>query len=167
MANKTPSQKVRHYKRLSHGLFAGEFVTTLSPYVVVALVNYDKYFVQYNGTKMTLASFIALAVMGIAVYLVSKKKLENSFITLIVGWAAVMGVFFLLGEIINDIAYIMLYGLIGLIGTYGLDIGSKQASKKAQEIQKGIDRAKEELYAEEYKAEVEAKKVKIKIKKDN
>jgi hypothetical protein len=103
--------------------------------------------------------------MGLAVYLVSKKKFSNSFVTLIIGWAVVTGILFLLGKIINDLAYIMLFGLFGILGAYGLDIGSKQAEKKAEEIQRGIDKAKEDMTAEAYKAELAEKKVKVKVKK--
>ena len=112
---------------------------------------------------MSVAAFMGLGLMGFAIWLIAKKKFENSFITLIIGWATAATVITLLGQLVNDLSTIMWFGLIGIAGAYGLDIGSKQAEKKANEIQKGIDRAKEEMTAEAYKEEV--RKVKVKVKK--
>ena len=161
----TPTQKKKKYKRLSRLCFGGEFVSTAAPFIGIGIANYQEYFVEYDGTKMSLACALAFCMMGLAIWLVSKKKVENSFIALIIGWATFMGILFLIGKVINDLAFIMLYGLIGLIGAYGLDIGSAKLNKKAEKIQKGIERAEEELTAEAYKEELKEKKVKIKIKK--
>lgn len=120
---------------------------------------------------MSAACIMAAAVMGIAVWLTAKKKFTNSYITLIVGWAAVDAIFFLLGQAINDIAYIMLFGLIGLLGAAGLDVASAKADAKAQEIQKGIDSAKEQMtreaYIEETQEVEQKKKIKVKVRKDD
>ena len=161
MKERTPTQKLKRYKRISRLCFAGEFVSTATPFVALGIANYDKYFVQYNGTKMSIACFLAMAVMGLAIWLVAKKKFTNSFITLVLGWATFTIIFYLLGEIITDLAFIMACGLVGILGALGLDIGSKSALKKAEEVQKGIDKAKEEMIADEYKEE---KKYKIKVK---
>ena len=103
--------------------------------------------------------------MGIAVWLVSKKKFENSFITLIVGWLAMTIIFFLLGKIITDISWIMLYGLIGILGAYGLDIGSAKAKERAEKIKQGMELANQEEIKEEYRAEKEEKKVRVRVRK--
>ena len=162
---RTPTQLKKHYKRIATSCFMGEFLAVAAPFIGMGIANYSEWFVEYDGTKMSLACALSMGVMGLAVYLVSKKKFENSFITLIIGWAVVTGILFLLGRIINDLAYIMLFGLIGILGAYGLDIGSKAASKKADEVQKGIDLAKSQMTAEAYKEEVASKKVKVKVKK--
>ena len=157
MKERTPTQKLKRYKRISRLCFAGEFVSTATPFVALGIAN----FVHYNGTKMSIACFLAMAVMGLAVWLVAKKKFTNSFITLVLGWATFTIIFYLLGEIITDLAFIMACGLLGIMGAAGLDIGSKSALKKAEEVQKGINKAKEEMIADEYKEE---KKYKIKVK---
>ncbi len=162
---RTPTKQKKHYKRISRICFASEFLSVITPFVAMGIANYNEWFIEYDGTKMSLAFFLSMAVMGLAVYLVSKKKFENSFVTLIIGWAVVTGILFLLGKIINDLAYIMLFGLFGILGAYGLDIGSKQADKKAKEIQSGIDKAKQDMTAEAYKEELAEKKVKVKVKK--
>lgn len=160
---KTPTQKKRQYKAISRLCFAGEFVSVLTPFVTIAIANYEQYFIEYDGTKMSIVAVLSLSLMGLATWLVAKKKFENSFVTLIIGWAAVDLIFYLLGTIINDIATIMFWGLFGLLGAYGLNIASVKTNEKAEEVQKGIDRAKEEMTAEAYKEEV--KKVKLKIRK--
>lgn len=166
---KTPTQLKKSYKRISRACFLGQFASVASPFITIGIVNYEKYFVEYNGTKMSIAAVLAACIMGLAVWLTSKKKFTNNYVTLIVGWASVTGIFFLLGQVINDIAYIMLFGLIGLIGAQGLDIVSAKADAKAEEIQKGIDAAKEQMTKEAYIAEEQAKlndkKIKIKVKK--
>ena len=161
----TPKDQQRKYKRISRLCFGGEFLSVASPFVTMALANYREYFVEYDGVKMSLACIIALAVMGVAIFLVSKKKFDNSFITLVVGWAVVDGIFFLMGRIINDIAYIMLFGLIGLLGAAGLDFASKKANEKAQAYTDGIKAAEQAMIAEAHKAYIEEKKIKVKVKR--
>ena len=163
--NNTPKDQQRKYKRISRLCFGGEFLSVMTPFVTMALANYREYFVEYDGVKMSLACVIALAVMGVAIFLVSKKKFDNSFITLVVGWAVVDGIFFLMGRIINDIAYIMLFGLIGLLGAMGLDFASKKAAAKAQAYTDGIKAAEQAMIAEAHKAYIEEKKIKVKIKR--
>ena len=162
---KTPTQLKNHYKRVQYGTFIGEFVSVFTPFVAIGIVNYDKYFVQYNGTKMSIACFLAFALMGIAIFLISKKKLENTYIGILIGWGVITFIFFLLGELITDMATIMLFGWFGLLGAEVLDVISKKANKKATDIQKGIDAANEELTKNAYIQEVENKRLKVKVKK--
>ena len=155
---RTPTQKKRAYQRGKWIAFGGEFVSVIMPFVIIGAVKYQDYFVEYSGTKMSIAAALSFALMGIATWLVASNKFKNSFIVLIIGWLAVDFIFFMMGKIINDISWIMLFGAIGILGAYGLDILSKQLDKKAQEIQKGIDAAKEEQVKEEYKEEIKEEK---------
>ena len=157
---KTPSQLYRQYKVTSKICFVSEFLSVFAPFLIIGIINHDKYFVQYSGTKMSLACTLAFGVMGIAIYMISKKKWENTYIALIIKWAIFDVIFFLLGEIINDIAVIMFFGWFGLIGAQLLESTSKSFEKKAERIKKAMDRAEEDLTAEAYKEE---KKVKVKI----
>ena len=174
MANKkTPTQRMKSYKASSRLCFAGEFLSVMTPFLIIGVAKYQDYFVEYNGTKMSLAATLAAVIMGLAIWLVAKKKFENSFITLIIGWFAVDGIFYLMGQIINDIAFIMLFGGIGILGAFGLDILSKKLDKKAEDIKKAIETANQENTVDEYKEELaerenrkKKKKFKVKIKKD-
>lgn len=161
----TPTQQKKRYKALHYGCFAGEFVSTATPFVAIGIANYNKYFVEYSGTKVSISFFMAMAVMGFAIFSVSKKKFENSFISLLIMWAALAFSFTMLGSLITDLSTIMWFGLIGLTGAYGLDIAQKKALKKANEIQEGIDAAKQDEVKEAYKKEQtqkeESKKKKV------
>ena len=161
MSKSVKSQKNK-YAVIEYSCFVGEFVSVATPFVAIGIANYDKYFVQYDGTKMSIAFFMAMSVMGLAIFLISKKKLENSYITLLIGWAVMAFVFQLLGQIILDLATIMWFGLIGLAGAYILELGSKKAKKKKESIKEAIAQANKEDLVEQYKEE---KKVKVKVKK--
>lgn len=163
--NKTPSQLKKRYRAIQWTTFISEFISIASPFIAIAIVNYDKYFVQYNGTKMSIAFAMALAVMGVAIWAVSKKKLENSFITLLIGWAVVAFIFTMLGEMITDLAVIMWFGLIGLAGAFGLDEVSKHYKKKKDNIIKAEQTANQDELVEQVKEEKASKKVKVRVKK--
>lgn len=165
----TPTQQKKRYQKIKWACFGGEFLSLITPFVAIGIVNYNKYFVEYNGTKMSLACMLAIALMGIAVWLVSAKKFKASFISLIIGWYAIAFIFFLLGTIINDIATIMFIGGTGIVGAYGLDIASNAADKKMKKIIDGIEAANQEMTKDAYKEEVkqaeEKKTIKVRIKK--
>ena len=160
----TPTQLKRRYKALHYGCFTGEFISAAIPFVTIAIVNYNKYFVEYSGTKVSISFFMAMAVMGFAIFSISKKKFSNSFISLLIIWAALAFCFTMLGSLITDLSTIMWFGLIGLGGSYGLDIAQQKALKKANEIQEGIDAAKQDEVKEAYKEE-QAQKEEPKKKK--
>ena len=168
---KTPTEQLKHYKRLGNTLFFSEFLSVFTPFIVIGITNYNEYFVEYNGTKMSIACILGIALMGLATWLVAKNKFNNSFITLIIGWATITVIFFLLGNLINDIAVIMLFGLIGILGAYGLDIGSKACKKKAEKVKEAIEQAEKEQMVDAYKEETKTspespkKTIKVRIKK--
>ena len=165
---KTVKSQKNKYAAIEYGCFLGEFVSMASPFVAIGIANYDKYFVQYDGMKMSISFFMAMAVMGMAIFLINKKKFENSYVTLLIGWAVVAFIFQMLGQMILDLATIMWFGLIGLVGASGLEIVSKRAKSKKESIKEAIKQAEKENMVQQYKdekAEKEAKKVKIKIKK--
>ena len=157
---KTPIQQKKTYKRLSNLCFGGEFVSVIAPFIGIGLANYEKYFIQYNGTKISIGFALAMAVMGVAVYLISKKQFTNTFITLFVAWGAVTGILFLVKELLSDLCYIMLFGWIGVGGACGLDKVKKNLNAKAEKIQKGIERAEEDEIVEEHKIDMEQKREK-------
>jgi len=160
---KTPTQLKNKYTALQYSLFGGEFLAVVTPFVAYGIANYDEYFVEYNGTKMSIAFFLALAIMGLAIFLISKKKLEGTYATLIIGWATMTFIFYLMGQMINDIATIMFFGLIGILTASGLEFGSQKMKAKKEEIIKAMNRANEEDLAEAYK--IEKRSVKVKVKK--
>lgn len=147
-------QKKNHYRNLEKTFGFLKYPTVIAPFITIGIVNYDKYFVEYNGTKMSIAFIMALAVMGIAIWSITKKKLENSFATLLIGWATLAFIFQLMGQMILDLSTIMWFGLIGLGGAYGLDEASKSMAKKKERVIKAMENAEDEKDKEQYAQEI-------------
>ena len=151
---KTPKKLKKKYTTIQYSCFALEFVSVAAPFIAIGIANYDKYFVQYDGTKMSISFIMALAVMGFAIWGITKKKLENSFATLLVGWATFAFIFQMMGQMITDLATIMWFGLIGLAGSYGLDEASKSMAKKKERVIKAMENAEDEKDKEQYAQEM-------------
>ena len=77
----TPSQQKKRYQKIKWACFGGEFLSIITPFVAIGIVNFNEYFIDYDGTRMSIACVLALALMGVAVWLVSKKKFTNSFVS--------------------------------------------------------------------------------------
>lgn len=165
----TTRQQIRRYKLVQHSLTAGEYVATLSPYGIMAIVNRDEWF-TYNpdSWKVGLGGAIGMVLVGLATFLITKKKenekLTNGMIGLVLGWYALTFVFFLLAQINMEIYKIMAYGGLGLMGALGLDIGAKNFENKAETLETANKTARVELATEKAKNEIieEEKKKKIK-----
>ena len=145
----TAKQKQTKYRSLQYTTFIGEFVSILTPFIIMGIVNYDEWFTTEEGWKVGLGGTLALALMGIAVFLVTKKKedekITGGYITLIVGWFAVAFIFMLLASIMEQITTIMMFGGLGLLGAFGLDIASHNFKDKADLYKKTIQTAKENV----------------------
>ena len=153
----TAKQKQNKYRALQYSTFVGEFVSIILPFVIMGAVNYEDWFVSESGWKVGLGGTLALALLGIAVLLVTKKKedekITSGYIALIVGWFAVAFIFVLLASIIEQIAMIMFFGGIGILGAFGLDMTSKNFKAKADLYKNAIAKAKTENLEEELKDE--------------
>ena len=152
---KTAKQQQIKYRSLQYSTFVAEFISVLTPFIIMGAVNADEWFTTEQGWKVGLGGALALALMGIAVFLVTKKKEDNTitsgYITLIVGWFAVAFVFMLLSSIMEQITTIMMFGGLGLLGAFGLDMASKNFKNKADLYKEAITKAKQDVL----KAQVE------------
>ena len=132
----TATQKKNKYRALQYTTFGGEFLSILTPFIIMGIVNYEEWFTVEGGWKVGLGGALSLALLGIAVFLVGKKKEDNSitngYIALILGWFMVAFIFVLLANIMDQIATIMFFGGIGLCGAFGLDMFSKDFKKNPQ-----------------------------------
>lgn len=165
----TARQKQKKYRVLQYTCLGGEFISVITPYIVLGIVNADKWFKTSDGWKVGLGGALALALMGIAVFLVTQKKekeskVTNGWITLIVGFAAVALIFVLLTNIMDQISTIMLFGLIGLLGAFGLDLTSKSFQTKADLYKEALGDVQKDNLKEKIQQEVEEEKKKVKIK---
>ena len=110
MAKKlTVRQKQKAYRTAQYGCVVGEFLSVFTPFIIMGAVNADTWFKSEGGWKIGLGGALALALVGIAVFLVTKKKegesdITRGWITLIVGWFAVAFIFVLLTNIIDQIS---------------------------------------------------------------
>ena len=154
----TANQKLKKYRALQYTTFASEFLSIFTPFIVMGCVNAQEWFYNEEGWKVGLGGTLALALMGIAVFLVTKKKedekITGGYITLIVGWFAVAFIFMLLADIMSQITTIMMFGGIGLLGAFGLDIASKDFKLKADKYKQAIENAKENIIKNEVENEL-------------
>lgn len=151
---KTIKQQANTYRNIKFGCLGAEFLSAIAPFVAIGIANRDTWFVNYNGTQISIALYLALAFMGIAIYGITTKKLENTYFGFIMKWTIVAIIFTLMGQIINDIATIMWYGLIGLLGSQGFELGARKAKSKQQKLLNAIDKAKEENNIAQAKSEL-------------
>ena len=159
----TVKQKQTKYRALQYTTFVGEFVSVLTPFIIMGAVNADEWFVTEEGWKVGLGGALAMALMGIAIFMITKKK-ENdkkegekmtyAYISLIMGWFAAAFIFVLLASIMEQIATIMFYGGIGLLGAFGLDITSQNFKKKADLYKEAIKKIKGEKIEDEVRQEI-------------
>ena len=164
----TVRQRQKRYRTFQYLTFGGEFLSILTPFITLGIVNYEEWFTTEEGWKVGLGGALALALMGIAVFLVTKKK-ENKettsgYITLVVGWFAVAFVFMLLASIMEQIATIMFFGGLGLLGAFGLDLTSKSFKTKADTYKEVLNEVNTDTLKEKAKEELlKEKEVKIAV----
>ena len=86
--------------------------------------------------------------------LVTRKKeddkITSGYITLVIGWFAVAFIFVLLADIIEQIATIMFFGGIGILGAFGLDMTSKNFKAKADLCKETIKSCKQKVLEEQF-----------------
>ena len=161
----TAKQKQTKYRALQYTTFFSEFLAIFTPFIVMGCVNAQEWFYNEEGWKVGLGGTLALALMGIAVFLVTKKKeddkITGGYITLIVGWFAVAFIFMLLADIMSQITTIMMFGGIGLLTAFGLDIASKDFKLKADKYKETIQKAKQEVLKEEVENELKGSEIKF------
>lgn len=156
----TTKQKQNKYRALQYTAIAGEFASIITPFIIIGLVNFDEWFKSDGGWKIGLGAALGLAVMGIAIFLVTKKKetqskVTDGWITLLVIWFAVAFIFKLVAEIYDAIFGIMMWTGLGLCAAFGLDMVSKEMKKKADAYKDARAKVKEETIEEQAKKEVE------------
>lgn len=152
------SQKQRRYRVLEKSLFFGEFVSIGTPYIIMGAINFDEWFKTTEGWKVGLGGALAMALMCIAVFAITKKKEDadsrtGGYITLLLGWLAVAFIFLLLANIMHDIATIMFFGAIGIAGALGLDVTSKKFGEKANIYEEAIKKVKKEVVEQDAEKE--------------
>ena len=166
----TPTQQKKKLKAISFACKFGQWGSLIAPFVTIGIVNFNDYFVEYDGWKVSIAGILAAFVMGVVVFTIVNQKIKNSYGVLIIKVAIITAILFLIERLVYDLKYIMLFTLIGIFGALALEKTSEKLDNKAGKIQEGIESAEkrmtEEAYLDEVKEKEEKKTIKIKVRKD-
>lgn len=150
----TVTQKKNKYNRISKITYLSQYVAMAAPYIAIGIANYDKYFVEVDGTKMSISFAMALAVLGYTIWSTTNKKLENTLWPTVIKMFILAFICFLMGQLITDLGTIFLFGGIGMVGSETLNSVSKNYAKKRDLITEATEEAKKEMIKEEVKKEV-------------
>ena len=161
----TLKQKQHRERAKQYALFAGEFAVLPIPFAAMSIANSDEWFVNNpEGWKIGLGGGIALALMAVIEFSVSKKKenpeLTGGYVALLIGWYVFAFVAFLLSKIMYEIYKVMMIGGTGMLAAFGLDQGSKYFKKKADKHKVAIEEAEKDLDKEQAKEEM----IKVRVK---
>lgn len=140
---KSIKQQANKYRNIKIGCIGAEFLSAIAPLVTIALVNKDKYFVDFEGTKISIGMFMAMAFMGFSIWAISKKKLENTMISLIIKLSIFAFIVTMIESILHDLALILWMTVVGLIGAQCFEWGAQKAAKEQKKKLDRIEKAKE------------------------
>lgn len=157
---KTTKQLKNKYNAIEKITYFCEYLSMAAPFVTIGIVNYDRYFVEYEGgTKMSISMVMALAVLGLTIWSTTKEKFKNTMLSLIIKMAILSFICFMMGQLITDLATILMFGVVGLIGSQGLDVLSKHYKKKKEQIVEATNEANKDELVEKVKAEHKKKDI--------
>ena len=167
---KQQKNKYRKYQVLAN---VGEYVVVPIPFVALAIVNYDEWFVNDSGWKIGLAGGLTMLLLSVATFLITKQqekesKLTDGYVSLMLGWIMTSIIFTLIADIAQDISNIMWVGATGIAAAFGLDIARNSFKTKADKYKQDLENAQSELNKQQAMQEIIAdnsKKIKVKVKK--
>lgn len=151
---KTIKQQANKYRNIKIGCIGAEFLSAITPLVTIAIINKDKYFVDFEGTKISIGMFMAMAFMGFSIWAISKKKLENTMISLIIKLSIWAFVITMIESILHDLALILWMTVIGLCAAQGFEWGAEKADKEQKKKLDAIAKAKEKHDIEQAENEI-------------
>lgn len=121
---------------------AMKWISILSPYLVIGIVNFEDYFVEADGIKMSLGCVLAAIVAGISI---ANETKENKKINGIVLWGIAFALIFFFQAILQDLLLIVGCGFVGQLVGAGFELGSETQLEKAKLYRKA------NIQAESYK----------------
>lgn len=165
----TTEEKIKRNRLLRYGSYGGIGLSLITPFIIMGAVNFNDWFIETGeGWKIGLGGALGLAVMGMAVFLVTQNKekenkMTSGWITLIVGWFTVAFIFKLLGAILEEMFIIMLFGGIGICAAFGFDITGKKCKNEADKLESAKKKVEQEELEEKIRAEKKEQKEKDKV----
>lgn len=124
----TPVEKYKRLRSQGYTCLAMKWVSILSPYLIIGIVNFEEYFVESNGVKMSIGCVLAMIVAGISI---ANETKENKKINGIVGWAIAFALAIFFQAILQDLVLILGCGLVGQLVGAGFELGSNIQLEKA------------------------------------
>ena len=165
MANNTPTQTLKKLKKVERILFASEIGSCIAPFGILTIINFDEYFIQTDAWRTSLSFAMLAGATVIAICLMAKEKLKLNLVSALTGLIIADVICWLLGALITDLAYILLFVIIGFVGALGLEIKRKKEVDEINLLNKGIEKAKVDSIAAEYNEEKNKKPIKVRIRK--
>lgn len=91
-----------------------QYLSMAAPYIAIGIINYDEYFVDYNGVKVSISFIMAMVVMGLTIYGTTNDKFKDTTWSLMIKFLILSFICFMLGSLISDLAMILLCGITPL-----------------------------------------------------
>ena len=135
----TTHDKYKKMRNTGIALKGAKWLSILAPYIAIGAANFEEYFTEYNGVKMSIGCVLAMAVAGIAIF--NETKENNKKISGIVGWAIAFAIAYLMQSILNDLVLILGCGLIGQMVGAGFELGANNQLEKAKLYKESIIQA--------------------------
>ena len=157
-----PTERLKVLKKKKNALFLAEIGCAVAPFGVLTAINFKEYFIQTPAWRTSLSFIMLMVSTLISVAIITKDKLKINYLNALIMLAVVDGILWFMGNLILDLAYILLFVIFGFIGALICELKKKGEVEAIQEIEEGIKKAKTDIIADEFKEEQETIKVKIK-----
>jgi FtsH-binding integral membrane protein len=131
----TSIEKYKRVRNQGYTCLAMKWVSILSPYLIIGIVNFEDYFIESNGIKMSIGCVLAMIVAGISI---ANETKDNKKINGIVGWAIAFALAIFFQAILQDLVLILGCGLAGQLVGAGFQLGSEIQLEKANLYKKAI-----------------------------
>lgn len=165
--NLTPTERLKSLKAKKRGLFLGEIGCAVAPLGVLSALNFKEYFIQTEAWRTSVSFAMLVGGTLVTVALITKDKLKVNLLNALIVLGVIDGFLWILGNLITQLAYILLYVILGFVGAFILELKKKGEVDEIKRLEEGILKGQTDIIADEYKAEVEKQKVKVIIKNDN
>lgn len=137
---KTTLELYKSFKTRKFTCLIGKWLSIISPFVVIGIVNFNEYFVEYNGTRMSIGCILAALVAGVAIY--NEAKENNKKTANVVKWAIAFGLVYFFSAILQDLVLIVGCGFAGQVVGTGFELGYENYKDKLDLVYKAGINAK-------------------------
>ena len=124
----TSFEKFRKFRKAGYTCLAMKWVSILSPYLIIGADNFEDYFQEASGFKMSVGCILAVTVAGITI---ANEAKENKKISGLAGWIIAFALVVCFQSILQDLVLIVGCGLVGQIAGACFKLGSEINLEKA------------------------------------